>query len=244
VTRAELYRLLHRGSRGDLEFYRRTCHGKRTILELGSGYGRVLRALAEPNRHLVGIERDGALRRMARREIRSLPGSVEVVAGDMRTFELDASFERILVPYSGIYCLTSKRDLVRCLRRVRRHLAPGGQLVFDAYRADRFHALGDPRTPDGEEPLVTLDVDGRIGDVFESSRWSRSRQRLDVEYDLVTRGSRRRVSIRIAQRYWLDSEVDRLLARAGLRALSIRGGFHDRPLGPRSEVRVVRAVAA
>ena len=55
---AELYALTHRGNRGDLEFYRRTCRGARSVLELGSGYGRVLTVLANAERRVVGLERD------------------------------------------------------------------------------------------------------------------------------------------------------------------------------------------
>ena len=69
---AELYALTHRGNRGDLEFYQRTCRGARSVLELGSGYGRVLTALAGAKRRVVGLERDREFLALAR----SRPGQL------------------------------------------------------------------------------------------------------------------------------------------------------------------------
>ena len=64
---AELYARLHRGNPGDLDFYRRACAGASSVLELGCGHGRVLRAIATPETHLVGVDLDPELLALARR---------------------------------------------------------------------------------------------------------------------------------------------------------------------------------
>ena len=51
---AELYALTHRGNPGDTEFYARRCAGAGSVLELGTGYGRLLPAL--PREELDGHE--------------------------------------------------------------------------------------------------------------------------------------------------------------------------------------------
>ena len=54
---AELYALTHRGTAGDVGFYRRACAGASSVLELGCGSGRLLKRLARPGRQLVGLDR-------------------------------------------------------------------------------------------------------------------------------------------------------------------------------------------
>jgi 2-polyprenyl-3-methyl-5-hydroxy-6-metoxy-1,4-benzoquinol methylase len=58
---AELYELVHRGTEGDVAFYRQTCADARSVLELGCGYGRLLEPLAELGIDVTGLERDPEL---------------------------------------------------------------------------------------------------------------------------------------------------------------------------------------
>ena len=58
---AKLYSLVHRGTPGDVPFYREACADAGAILELGCGYGRILEALAMPDRLLIGLDRDPGL---------------------------------------------------------------------------------------------------------------------------------------------------------------------------------------
>src|ERR1700690_1308585 len=106
---AELYALTHCGTPGDTAFYARLCEGARRVLELGSGYGRLLSVLARPRRLVVGLELDPELLAAAKRRVRTLPPgkrrSVQLVRGDMRRFELGPGFDCAILPYNALYCL-------------------------------------------------------------------------------------------------------------------------------------------
>jgi SAM-dependent methyltransferase len=238
---AELYALTHRGNAGDAAFYQRLCAGARSVLELGCGSGRLLPALVAPGRRVVGLELDPALLSLARR---SAPSGVELIPGDMRKFELGSKFERVLVPFTAFYCLLTRADAIACLRSVRRHLAQGGMLAFDAYSADGFHAESSPRDIDPDElsELVSFEHRGRRWDVLEKSSWDKRRQRLDVTY--LYRSRRRELAIEIPQHYWLSSQVAPLFARAGLRVRSIHGGFRNQRYSKNSTLLVVTAERA
>ncbi len=136
-------------------------------------------------------------------------------------------FDRILIPYSGIYCLLSEVDCVRSLACALRHLEPAGQLLFDAYRADEFHAESDPHDYRDEtlEPVGSVEYRGIAYDVFERSHWRREVQRLDVVYEYVPRGGGALLLGTIAHRYLLRDQIEDLLARAGLRLLQLHGDF-------------------
>ena len=241
---AQLYALTHRGNRGDLEFYQRICRGSRSVLELGSGYGRVLLALASAQRRVVGLERDPEFLALARRNLRQLNAkkrqSVRLVAGDLRDFQLAERFERVFLPYNALYCLLSKRDALGCFRSVHRALKPGGVFAFDVWNAAAFDsAVGS--LPDDDEPIVSLSYGSRTWDVFERSRLRRARKRLDVTYQYRPREGGVVHRIDIPQRYYLAAEVDELLERAGFVVQARYGNFSGGRFTARSAQQVVLA---
>jgi len=244
---AELYALTHRGNPGDLEFYTRVCDGASTVLELGCGYGRLLRVLAQRGRHVLGLDSNRELLGLAKRNLSTLPTSkqrgVELVNADMSRFEFGATgFERVLLPYNGLYCLLGRRAAFGCFRAVRAALAPNGVFAFDVWNAARFHRSSTINaSADAREPIVTIEHAGRVWDVFEHSRTRRSAQRLDVRYDYLPRGGGKACQIVIPQRYYLESELRELLARAGLEIRQRWGDFSGARSSARSEHLIVVA---
>lgn len=231
---AAFYAALHRGTPGDLEAYARICEGASSILELGCGYGRVVGALAAADRAVVGIEHDEGLLALARAMLEHLPpparAGVTLRRGDMRDLDLGRRFDRVLIPFGGLYCMLDDSELDAALSTATRHLAPDGLLAFDVYRADEFHATAEPDDvpDDAYTPVCRVEVDGTPYEVLERSTWDRTRQRIDVEYLYVDEDGHT-VRGTIAQRYLLEPQLHEALARAGLRVQSLERGFAPRP---------------
>jgi SAM-dependent methyltransferase len=251
---AELYALTHRGQRGDAELYAGQCAGVGRVLELGTGYGRLLGPLSAAAAEVVGLDRDPELLAAARRQIRSqirgpMRGQgrrVRLVEGDFTSFQLPGTFDRIVLPYNALYCLLGRRALLRCFARVRAHLAAGGQFLFDVWSADAFQRSTRRATRraghrDDSNAIVSLHHRGQVWDVFEHSRLRSARQRLDVLYTYVPRSRGARVQIRIEQRYAPWAEIAALLAEAGLQVRARYGGFARERWSPRSDQLVVIA---
>lgn len=245
---AELYALTHRGNAGDREYYARACQGTSSVLELGAGYGRLLPALAGSSREVTALEREPWLLAAARRELEQLPRAqrraVTLVRGDMQRFELGRRFERIVLPYNGLYCLLGRRALLACFRSVRRHLTPGGLFLFDVWSADAFHRrAGSAGHHDDAGAILTLCRGAQTWDVFESSRLRRRLQRLDVTYTYVSRERGARVDLLLEQRYAPAAELAGLLEQAGLRVAAKYGDFTGGRFGARSVELIVQARA-
>lgn len=162
MLEAQLYTAIHRGVPGDVDRYRAACRGTRRVLELGCGDGRILGALApalDTSRglpRLMGIDcHAGMLKLAAERH----PMAVWV-QGDMTDLELGERFERVLIPFSGFWCLPDAGKL-ECLRRIASHLEPGGLLCFDVYGAEDLEAERFERAGLGEDRGDTeVDEDG------------------------------------------------------------------------------------
>ncbi len=252
---AELYALTHRGNPGDRSYYAKACAGAQSVLELGTGYGRLIPDLLSTDsrirpRAVIGLDRDPALLAAAKHAVARLsPGSrrqVRLVRGDMRDFDLGQEFDRVILPYNGLYCLLNRKDIVRCFSCVKRHLAPGGEFIFDVWAADRFHrdtrsnARSQAHYDDGE-PIVSFAHRSQVWDVFEKSRLRCRVQRLDVTYTYVSRESGTSVTIPIEQRYAPSSELMELVTSAGLCIKAIYGNFARQRFGINSQYVVIRA---
>jgi len=244
---AELYALTHRGNPGDVEHYVRLCHGAASVLELGSGYGRMLLALAAPARTLVGLELDTHLLRLGRAAVATLPASkrrgVTIVQGDMRRIEVGRRFERVLLPYNALYCLLTRAGVERCFRSVHAALEPGGLFAFDVWNADR---LGDddfaPNASD--QALAAFEHAGRRWVAFESCRRARGEARLDVTYSYVPSGRAGRRRQVVKQRYYRSRELLAMLGECGFALETKLGSFGGARFSERATRLVVVARAA
>ncbi len=243
---ANLYALTHRGNPGDVEHYVALCRGASSVLELGSGYGRILTALAEPTRTLFGLELDPALLRLGQKAVAALPArrqkSVTIVRGNMQFFELGRRFERVLLPYNALYCLLNLRAVEQCFRAVRAALEPGGLFAFDVWNADR---LGEEvlAPVDEDQALAAFEHGGRRWVAFESCRSGRVPQRLDVTYTYVPQGRAARRSQVVQQRYYRSAELLALLRKCGFSVQAKLGGFAGARFSERAQRLVVVARA-
>lgn len=251
MDRAELYALLHTGNPGDLEHYARVCAGAETVLELGSGAGRVTYELARQGHAVTGLELDRELLALAKRRASHWPADarerVRWEEGDMRRLALGRRFDRVVLPYNGLYCLGGAEAALACFRGVAEHLSADGTFWLDVYAADAFHddAPEDDMTEDepsdqDDEPVATLRADGGELVVYEESRWLRPLQKLEVTYRFLREG-REVARQSLEHHYLLTSEIVLLLEEAGLEVIEASGGFTGEPPGDDADLLVLGA---
>lgn len=233
---ARFYAATHLGNDGDVEFYARLCEDAKTVLELGCGSARVLSKVVPPSATGVGVDLHEGLLALARArpqaERRSAHLSFE--RGDMRTLMLGRRFDRVLIPYSGLYCLDHAAGLRACLETVAAHLSPDGILALDAYSADGFHhhaSREEVGQLDEWTKIEDVEVEGVSFTVHERSRWDRAAQTIAAQYRYV--GVNGQVyEAPLPQRYVLAEELMLASMHAGLEPVALWGGFDQRPFDP------------
>jgi SAM-dependent methyltransferase len=235
----DLYASLHAGNEGDEDFYSAVCIGADRVLELGCGAGRILAVLADQITDLHGVDSSEEALALAQRR---LPASVELHRGDMETFDVGGSFDRVLIPFNGIYCLPDLDSVRRTFAQVEKALAVEGLLVFDGYAGDPIHE--DESFDEGfdeEEEIATIDARGKRWRVFERSEYERSAQRFTVHYRYFAEDDGEEILVMIRHRYLRLEEALEALESAGLEPIVVHGDFDQRIYDGDSERMIITA---
>jgi len=137
-TDAGLYDSVSTGLDGDEAFYvEEAIEADGPVLEIGCGTGRIMIPIAEAGVSIVGLDRAPAMLEVARRKIAGLPADarqrVQLVEGDMRTFNLERRFPLATIPYRAFLHMMTGDDQRRALTCIRDHLTDGGRLVFNVF---------------------------------------------------------------------------------------------------------------
>ncbi len=234
TKRAALYAKLHTGTPGDLAWYQSACAGAASVLELGCGSGRVLEALGPGRTTMVGIDRDLDLLHLAAQRVTAGNGtaSAELVCADMRDFCLATTFDRVLLPYTGLYCLADDDEVRACFERVRAHLCDDGRFLFDAYCADALHRGVEPAPEEDEidDDIAVVEYEGRVYHVREETDWDADGQILEVQYIYEPREGGHSFAYPIRHRYLRLEQLEPLLDAAGLELTSLEEAFEGGPL--------------
>ena len=130
----------------------RAARGAGPVLELGCGSGLLTERLAASGLDVVGVDVSRAMLRRARVRCAADAGRVRLVARDFAKLRLPPVHRVALACHDVLNHLPSEAALRRALGPVRRALAPGGVLVFDAlterafasYWPDNVHRLEGP----------------------------------------------------------------------------------------------------
>jgi SAM-dependent methyltransferase len=137
---AEWYDLEHDGFSDDIEMLSELLAGARerlAVLDVGSGSGRLLAALAAAGHAVVGVEPSAAMRARCAKRLAALPERVarraRIVEGTATALNLpgDERFDVALVGLGVLGHLASAAERDAALRQLYVRLKAGGRLVLD-----------------------------------------------------------------------------------------------------------------
>jgi SAM-dependent methyltransferase len=235
------------GLAGDVEFYvEEATRAGGGVLEVGCGTGRILLPIARAGVDVVGLDPSADMLDVAKRKIDGEPPEVreriELLEGDVRTFNLDRKFRLAVIPYRAFLHLYTVEDQMAGLLNLHRHLEPKGRLVFNVFDP-RYEAFVARSGPLGEV-VTRLDEfahpeTGRRVVLYSSVRYDRVQQLLVEQRtfeDLDDEGrSVDRFHATLTLRYVFRYEMEHLLARCGFRVEALYGDFLRGPFVPGME---------
>lgn len=116
----------------ELSFW--TDHTRRArgpVLELGCGTGRVLIPLLRNNIRITGIDTSKDMLSQCRRKCKKINLKPQLFKQSMQEFNLGRKFNLIIIPDGTIALIVTKEDIKTVFTNIKKHLQPGGKLIFD-----------------------------------------------------------------------------------------------------------------
>jgi SAM-dependent methyltransferase len=227
--------------RQDVNFFvqiAQDCGGP--VLELGCGTGRVLIPTAKSGVEIFGLDASPRMLSVCREKLSHELNDVQskvvgLVQGDMRTFDLSRKFNLVTIPFRPFQHLLTVEDQLSCLENIRKHLAPGGQLVLDIFNPSLLF-LTDERylQEHGEEPEF-ITADGRR--VVRRARiaWRDYFNQIthnELIYYVTHPDAREEQFVhRFPMRYLFKFEVEHLLARCDFEVQAVYADYDKSPYG-------------
>ena len=179
------------------------------ILDLGCGSGLVTERIAATGACVIGVDASKPMLAIARRRCASQRGRVRLLQRRLESLRLPPEAELALACGDVLNHMPSLAVVERVLRSIRRALAPGGALVFDALTEFCFETYW----PDNTHLL-----EGPHGDLLMDCDWDPVRRRGTarmIAYAREKGGRFRRHETVLYEYAWRDRELVRALAAAG-----------------------------
>ncbi len=218
------------------------------VLEHGCGNGRITLPIARAGIEIAGVDLSAAmladLRARLRREPEEVRARVEVKRGDMRAARLGRRFPLVICPFNALLHLYTRRDVERFLARVREHLAPRGELVFDVSMPEPAELARDPgrahATPRFRYPTAEGGTMVRYAERFD---YDKVRQVLFVAMEFTPVDGSDPWMTPLAHRQFYPQELEALLHYNGFTITAQRGDFSGGPLTSASSTILIHAKA-
>jgi SAM-dependent methyltransferase len=156
----------------DVPFFREeTSRTAGRVLELMAGTGRLSLPLLESGVRLTCVDSSGAMLGVLRKKLRERGLEAVLVEQDVVRLSLPDRYGLAIIPFNSFSEITDVNDQDAALRSIRACLEEKGRLVVTLHnppvrrrRIDgTVHTLG-PFPPEGDGPVVTIDIVERAGE--------------------------------------------------------------------------------
>ncbi len=209
------------------------------VLEVGCGTGRVLLPTARAGVSITGLDLSEYMldvcRSALQNEPRAVQERVELIQGDMRSFDLGKKFNLITTPFRPFQHLITTKDQIRCLENIHRHLKPGGTFILDIFNPSLKGITADNLGKEvGAEPEFTTPEGIKVRRYNKTIHRDHFKQILDVEliyYLTHPDGREERIVHTFQMRYLFRYEAEHLLARCGFEVLNLYADYEKNPYG-------------
>ncbi|HEU4323264.1 MAG TPA: class I SAM-dependent methyltransferase [Roseiflexaceae bacterium] len=223
----------------DHDYYQRAIERNGGVaLDIGCGSGRLLRSYLRAGLNVEGADISADMLD-ACHSLAAEEGLTPVLHHQaMQQLDLPGRYNTIYIPCGTFVCVMDREEALEALRRFHRHLAPGGELVFNIFNPDydysgaTRHELPQPwqpwvRYPQRDGRMLVVERRLTAIEPIEQYEAEERRFRLFNGEELVSE------EIRAGQsRWYFKHEVLLMLRLAGFNDVRVTGDYTDEAFGP------------
>lgn len=197
----------------------------KSILDMGCGTGGHAIPLIRRGYRVTGVDRSQDMLDIARTKSEAAGVELPLHTGDVRDLDLGQTFDAVIFMFAVMAYQTTNAGLNGALRSARRHLEPGGLVLFDTWYGPGV--LADPPT-DRIREMEDPDNGSRIVRITEPTH-DRLAQTVEVRFHVLhLQGERllEEVHESHVMRYLFPQELDFHLEQAGFRLRKLSPFMH------------------
>ena len=205
-----------------------------SILEFACGTGTVAVGLSLEGYGVVGVDYSPDMLKAARFKAKEHKASVKFIRGDITAVNLKRKFDLLLCLGNTIPHFRTKQELGRLLANCKKHLLPGGHLIFQQLNYDRIL----------KERPTTFAVDV-AGEVVRYKQYIYKKDRLEFIVTVVD-GGKAPPSVTISKitlKPWTRRELNETLEQAGFGKISAYGNYGKEKFSIKSKDLIIMAVS-
>lgn len=236
----------------DVPFYLARVREESRVLELGCGTGRVCIPLARRCAALHGVDHSDSMLEICRTSVARdgiERGRIKLSKADISDFDIGDTFDLIIAPFRVIQNLETEDQLQGLFGSIRRHLAPSGRCIVNAFRPNRPRQEMVSSWASPTERLAwEVETDEGIVRCYDR-RLRVTTDPLVLHPELVYRRFRGdhlvdEAVLRIAMRCFYPEELLEKVESAGFAVTNTWGGYRGEAYGEGSELVVEFAMDA
>jgi SAM-dependent methyltransferase len=227
----------------DHDFYRRVVEEAGGLaLDVACGAGRLLRRYLQAGLAVEGVDSSADMLAVCQRKAEAEGLAPVLYCQPMQALDLPKRYACIYIPCGSFTCVMGQENALEALRRLHRHLLPGGVLAFNAYWGDwedfdYNDPAGERLYPTDWKPHVVKELGGPRRLVVE-----RRTMGVDPVEQMVSEQRRYRLyegdellaeEVHAGQNHWyFKKELLLMLRLTGFGEVRVTGDYTDEEFGP------------
>ena len=221
----------------DLAFYKKylTEFEHRDILELCCGTGRLTIPLAKTGLSITALDITQSMLEEAKKKSIAAGLEINFHLGDMRSFELNKTFDIIFIPFNSIHHLYTNDDFFNMLKSVKKHLKEDGTFIFDCFNPN-IQFIADSGK-DLKEISNYTTKDGREVMIKEIMTYENDTQINRIDWHYYINGKFDSIQI-LDMRMYFPQELDTYLKWNGFQIQRKFGSFNEEEFNSTSDKQI------
>lgn len=221
----------------DLKFYKKWLpkHTDARILELCCGTGRLTLPIAKDGYNISGVDFTSSMLEKAKAKALKAGLKIEFIEADIRTLDLNDTYDLIFIPFNSIHHLYQNEDLFKALTVVKNHLKPNGLFLLDCYNPNiQYITEGEKEQ---KEIAHYRTKDGRKVLIKQNMQYERKTQINRIEWHYFINDEFNSMQ-NLDMRLYFPQELDSYLKHNGFKILHKFGNFEESDFNDHSEKQI------
>lgn len=221
----------------DLEFYKRWMpkNKEARILELCCGSGRLTIPIAEKGYAITGVDFTATMLEQANLKAAKSGLEIDFIEADIRTLDLDETFDLIFIPFNSIHHLYENEDLFKTFNVVKSHLNEGGLFLLDCFNPNIQSIVEGEKEQNKIAEYITND--GRAVLINQIMHYENKTQINRIKWHYHINGTFHSTQ-NLDMRLFFPQELDAYLKSNGFNILHKFGSFKEELFNDNSEKQI------